>query len=67
MVMSEKKKIHLGEPETVSVLGFSFRSSEIKGRIIDSSFYREEQVFMCLLIIYGMENRAHPLRGKVRE
>lgn len=58
------KRTHLGETETVSVLAFSFRSSEIKRKITDSSFYHEEQVFMCLLIIYGMDNQAHPLKGR---
>lgn len=61
------KRTHWGETETVSVLIFSLRSSEMKRKIIDSSFPHEEQVFMCLLIIYGMGNQAHPLKGKVKE
>lgn len=61
------KRTHLGEAETVSGLGFSLRSCEIKRKGIDSSSYHEEQVFMCPLIIYGMENQAHPLKGKVKE
>lgn len=53
----------LSETGLVSVLCFSLIGSE-EGEIIDYSFYPEERVFICILIIYVMHNQVHRIEGK---
>lgn len=60
--VTEKNK-PLSETEMVSVLCFSLIASE-EGEIIDYSFYHEEHVFMCILIINVMHNWVHHIERK---